>query len=326
MKKAFSLIELLMVIAIIAIISTLAVSKVGGVREAAARKVSLANQKAVERAVEAFLVSGGKLNRLDNLMYANCTADAEQSDYTSAGARIEFNDQTMGDSTVYFGPSDLGNLDAASVADKNAGIHPDLRSLLCLYRLNKAEASALIDRLGLRYVVRHYEKAQGYPSSNGYDRGDDGTVPGASDGLDPNLASCITKSVTNGLVVAAIDPSTHLGRTVYQSFGGEYLSTKKWNEIYTESEVRAEVDLKGGLLIAFGLNDLATIVGNANAGLESVPYATYVDKRYYSRYILLFRLRNAGSGSVSSLVPEFAGVLDCCGNTVRAAQHVIKSL
>ena len=326
MKKAFTLIELLMVIAIIAIISTLAVSKVGGVREAAARKVSLANQKAVERAVEAFLVSGGKLNRLDNLMYANCTADAEQSDYTSAGTRIEFNDQTMGDSTVYFGPSDLGNLDAASVADKNAGIHPDLRSLLCLYRLNKAEASALIDRLGLRYVVRHYEKAQGYPSSNGYDRGDDGTVPGASDGLDPNLASCITKSVTNGLVVAAIDPSTHLGRTVYQSFGGEYLSTKKWNEIYTESEVRAEVDLKGGLLIAFGLNDLATIVGNANAGLESVPYATYVDKRYYSRYILLFRLRNAGSGSVSSLVPEFAGVLDCCGNTVRAAQHVIKSL
>jgi prepilin-type N-terminal cleavage/methylation domain-containing protein len=124
MKKAFTLIELLMVIAIIAIISTLAVSKVGGVREAAARKVSLANQKAVERAVEAFLVSGGKLNRLDNLMYANCTADAEQSDYTSAGARIEFNDQTMGDSTVYFGPSDLGNLDAASVTDKNAGIHP----------------------------------------------------------------------------------------------------------------------------------------------------------------------------------------------------------
>ena len=51
MKKGFTLIELLMVIAIVAIISTLAVSKVGGVKEAAARKVSLANQKAVERAV-----------------------------------------------------------------------------------------------------------------------------------------------------------------------------------------------------------------------------------------------------------------------------------
>lgn len=326
MKKAFTLIELLMVIAIIAIISTLAVSKVGGVREAAARKVSLANQKAVERAVESFLVSGGRLNRLDNLIYANCTADAEQNERASAGSRIDFNEQTPGDATIYFGPSDLGSLDAATVADRNEGLHPDLRDLLCLYRLNKAEATALSDRIGLKYVVRHYEKAQGFPSSNGYDRGDDGTVPGSPDGLDPNLAACITKSVTNGLLVAAIDPSSHLGRTVYQSFGDEYLSTKKWNETYTESEVRAEVDLKGGLLLAFGLNDLATIVGNANAGLESVPYATYVDKKYYSRYILLFRIKSAGSGSVSSLVPEFAGVLDCCGNTVRAARLVIKDL
>ena len=58
MKKAFTLIELLMVIALIAIVSTLAVSKLGGVREVSARKVSLANQKAVERAVEAYLVNG----------------------------------------------------------------------------------------------------------------------------------------------------------------------------------------------------------------------------------------------------------------------------
>ena len=40
MKKGFTLIELLMVVAIIAIISTLAVTKVGGVKEASARKVS----------------------------------------------------------------------------------------------------------------------------------------------------------------------------------------------------------------------------------------------------------------------------------------------
>ena len=66
MKKAFTLIELLMVIALIAIVSTLAVSKLGGVREVSARKVSLANQKAVERAVEAYLVNGGRLNRLDS--------------------------------------------------------------------------------------------------------------------------------------------------------------------------------------------------------------------------------------------------------------------
>ena len=70
MKKAFTLIELLIVIAVIAIIATLAVGKFGGVREAAARKVSFANQKAVERAVEAYLAGEGRLNRLDSLLYA----------------------------------------------------------------------------------------------------------------------------------------------------------------------------------------------------------------------------------------------------------------
>ncbi len=326
MKKGFTLIELLMVIAIVAIISTLAVSKVGGVKEAAARKVSLANQKAVERAVSSFLAAGGFLNRLDNLIYADCSADAEQGDRVTSGDRIVFTEQTIGEKTLYLGPSNLGALDPTFVAEKNEGLHPSLRSLLCLYKLNAAEAEAFSGRLGLKYVVRHYEKAEGYPSFNGYTRGDDGTVPGASDGLDPDYAACITKSMTNGLVVAAISPASHLGRTIYQTLGSEYLSTKNWNESYTESEVRSEVNAKGGLLIAFGLNDLCSIIGNANAGLESVPYSTYVHKKYYSRYILLFRLRKIGAGSIESIVPEFAGVLDCCGNTVRAAQMEIKNL
>lgn len=326
MKKGFTLIELLMVIAIVAIISTLAVSKVGGVKEAAARKVSLANQKAVERAVSSFLAAGGFLNRLDNLIYADCAADAEQGGRVTSGDRIDFTEQTIGEKTLYLGPSNLGALDPTFVAEKNEGLHPSFRSLLCLYRLNAAEAEAFSGRLGLKYVVRHYEKAEGYPSFNGYTRGDDGTVPGASDGLDPDYAACITKSMTNGLVVAAISPASHLGRTIYQTLGSEYLSTKNWNESYTESEVRSEVNAKGGLLIAFGLNDLCSIIGNANAGLESVPYSTYVHKKYYSRYILLFRLRKIGSGSIESIVPEFAGVLDCCGNTVRAAQMEIKNL
>ena len=326
MKKGFTLIELLMVIAIVAIISTLAVSKVGGVKEAAARKVSLANQKAVERAVSSFLVAGGFLNRLDNLIYADCSADAEQGGQVSSGDRIDFTPQTINEKTLYLGPSDLGTLDPAFVAEKNEGLHPSLRELLCLYNLNDSEAKAFSEKLGLKYVVRHYEKAQGYPSFSGYSRGDDGTVPGASDGLDPDYAACITKSMTNGLLVAAISPASHLGRTIYQTLGEEYLSTKNWNEVYAESDVRSEVDSKGGLLIAFGLNDLCSIIGNANAGLESVPYSTYIHKKYYSRYILLFRLRKIGAGSIETIIPEFAGVLDCCGNTVRAAQMAIKNL
>ena len=143
MKKAFTLIELLMVIALIAIVSTLAVSKLGGVREVSARKVSLANQKAVERAVEAYLVNGGRLNRLDSLLYAGdggapLTGGTEGDfDFTAVSTAESRNG-------LYLGPSD----DESARIEQNSGITPDLQKILCLYTLNRAQAEALNTRLG----------------------------------------------------------------------------------------------------------------------------------------------------------------------------------
>ena len=327
MKKAFTLIELLMVIALIAIVSTLAVSKLGGVREVAARKVSLANQKAVERAVEAYLVNGGQLNRLDSLLYAGdggapLTGGTEGDfDFTAVSTAESRNG-------LYLGPSD----DESARIEQNSGLSPDLQKILCLYMLNRTQAEALNTRLGLRHVMAatayadaaptafpgmHYNKDRAYG---------DGTVPNASDGLDPNASFCVATLVTNSMRFVAINPMTDLGRTVYQACGQELMNTKNWGETYTESEVRAEVAAKGGPLLAFGLGDAASIIGKSDAGLEDAPYATFVQKRYYSRYILLFRLKTIGAGSVSQVIPEFAGVIDCEGNTVRAAQHIIKNM
>ena len=327
MKKAFTLIELLMVIALIAIVSTLAVSKLGGVREVSARKVSLANQKAVERAVEAYLVNGGRLNRLDSLLYAGdggapLTGGTEGDfDFTAVSTAESRNG-------LYLGPSD----DESARIEQNSGITPDLQKILCLYTLNRAQAEALNTRLGLRHVMAataYADAAQtAFPSLH-YDKDrayGDGTVPNASDGLDPNASFCVATLVTNSMRFVAINPMTDLGRTVYQACGQELMNTKNWGETYTESEVRAEVAAKGDPLLAFGLGDAASIIGKSDAGLEDAPYATFVQKRYYSRYILLFRLKTIGAGSVSQVIPEFAGVIDCEGNTVRAAQHVIKRM
>ena len=73
MKKGFTLIELIMVIAILAIISTLAVNRYGNLREKSARTVSLANQSAIGRAVDAFLAANpdGKIDYLDSLLRYN---------------------------------------------------------------------------------------------------------------------------------------------------------------------------------------------------------------------------------------------------------------
>ena len=159
MKKGFTLIELLMVIALIAIVSTLAVSKLGGVRETAARKISLANQKAVERAVEAYLVNGGRLNRLDSLIYAGGSGSPIFSsrqgdfDFTSTFANAE---GVVNDSKdwIYRGPKD-DDPDGTYRDQNNAGISGDLQKVLCPYGLSKAQAEALDVRLGLRYVMAH---------------------------------------------------------------------------------------------------------------------------------------------------------------------------
>lgn len=333
MKKAFTLIELLMVIAIIAIISTLAVSKVGGVKESSARKVSLANQSAVERAISSYMVAGGRLNRLDSLMYAGeggaplmGTAAEGDFDFTTTCT-------PQGREGFYYGPSAEGTAEVEQMRqEQNSGLMGELTKVMCLYTLSKTQADALVNQLGLRYVMAHTAYADAldlqfpsihYPKNRPYG---DGTVPNAANGLNPNSSAIVATQVTNGMAVAAINPMTDLGRTIYQAMGQELMNTLGWGESYNEAEVRAEVKAKGGPLIAFGLGDSCSAIGKANAGLETAPYATYPQRRFYTRYILLFRLKTAGEGSVSVVIPEFAGVIDCAGNTIRAAEQIIRTL
>lgn len=333
MKKAFTLIELLMVIALIAIVSTLAVTKVGGIREASARKVSLANQKAVERAVEAYLANSAEgIGRLDSLVYATTTDNPGPG---SAG--FDFTDTT----TLYRGPTDdTGD----AVMDRNSGLTPELLKALCVYRLNEAEVAAL-RRIGFKYVTQFTASAHKAPGGSGaYGAGyssdtpnanADGTIPTAANGLDPLLSACLVRTVKANMAVAAITPLNNLGRLIYQACGSELMVTNSVSSytdnflttaLYNETTSRAEVAAAGGPLLAFGLGDNATIIGKPDAGLDSAPYATFPNRKYYSRYILLFRLKSVGSSSNATVVPEFAGVIDCCGNTVRAALDVIRNL
>ena len=332
MKKAFTLIELLIVVAIIAIIATLAVSKIGGVKEVSARKVSLANQSAVERAINSFIVSGGRLNRLDSLVYAG----EGGAPLIGSGKEGDFDFDTVstaeGREGLYLGPSAEGSSTDIIRMERNSGLTPGLQKVLCLYTLSKQQADALTSRMGLRYVMAHSAYADEadsvfpslhYPLDRAYG---DGTVPNAANGLDANSSAMVATVITNSMVVAAVNPMTDIGRTIYQAMGQELLNTKNYRDPYDETKVRAEVKSTGGPLIAFGLGDNCSAIGKSNAGLESAPYATYAQRRFYSRYILLIRRRTVGEGSVAQIIPEFAGVIDCCGNTLRAAESIVRTM
>lgn len=328
MKKAFTLVELLMVIAIIGIVSTLAVSKLGGVRESAARKVSLANQISVERAVSAALSSGERLNRLDSLVTAQGADGASawrHAGREGGGTGFDCAHTNAAIDELYLGPTrDFATASAEMFREEfNAGVTPELRGVLCPYALAGAQADALVSTLGLRFVMAHNAYAGDPADAYSGKRGADGAyVESRGDGgRDANGSACVAVAVTNGMALFAVNPVVERGRAIYRACGQELLRTED-SGVYDEATAVGEVNRTGGPLLALGLGDRASIVGKANAGLESAPFATYPARRHYGRYILLIRLRTAGP----VVVPEFAGVVDPCGHTVDAARNIIREL
>ena len=318
MKRGFTLVELVMVVAILAIVSTLAVSKIGSLRDAAAREVSVANQQAVGRAVETWLngKGNGRLNRLDSLLAY------ERARGASAGTGFDYgrtNAVSRGASWLYAG---VDSPDGAA-CEANEGLSPELRAVLAPYGLDAKEASALAVRLGLRFVMHHLSRPD---SVHDGDRNPDGTVfrDVAALCLDPDRAAAYANSVTNdagaGCYVAAVTPVTTAGRRIYRDCGQELLDSEASGH-YDSAAAEREVQATGGVLLAFGLGENASVVGATQGGLEAVPKADYMLPRYYSGYVLLFRVKKDAAGIP---LPEFAGVLDPCGQTVRAARLALK--
>lgn len=311
----FTLIELIVVIAILSLLSTLAVNRIGVIRERAARSVSVASQLSAGRAVETFLAANdGKLNRLDALL------DAGTSDSGTLGYDFDDHGAVGRVGGLYRGPDDQTT---ATVRDRNSGLCDDgddsLVDALCLYRVNAAEAAAL-RRIGLQYVLRHTTYANDSPYDR-YGKGDDGSIPAPDDGLDPELSACIVTAVTNGTAFAAVSGITEAGRAAFRACGQDLLSTEE-SGTYDKTAALAEISATGGPLVALGLGPSASIVGAARGGLDTAPSSEIVPSKYYRRFILLFRLRP--SASSSSVTAEFAGILDPRAQSIPAARLALK--
>ena len=322
MKKAFTLIELLIVVALIAIISTLAVTKLGNVRETSARKVSLANQVQIGRSVDSYMtLNNGRIDRLDSLLDDEVAVQGGNGFYDSTGSSL-----SRTGAGFYLGPDDAGFPLPEAVADADSGLTPNLvNNVFVPYSLSKAEVNALANR-GFRYVMRHTTYANTDPRTAYGNKGDDGAylTDDKTVGLDPVRSACIPRAITNGMVVAAISPFTPAGRAIYRDCGMQLLATHETAAEYraSENEVKAEVAAQGGALLAFGLGAEASIIGDIRGGLDVEPICTYPNKKFYNRYILLFRVRTTTNAGLL----EFVGVIDPCGNIVRAAREAIATL
>ncbi|MGN0852231.1 MAG: type II secretion system protein [Kiritimatiellia bacterium] len=322
MKKGFTLIELIMVVALIAIVSSLAVMRIGNLRERSARTVSLANQSAISRAVDAFLAvtPNGQIDYLDSLL----TDRGGVATMEGNGAGVQ---RTLRAADYCY--RGAGSIEGIDRSEDNAGLTPRLYgpgaeggNVFVPYSLSGAEVTRLANR-GFKYVMRH---VTGDMLATLPEVGDDQVriSADATTVLDPHKSACIARAVTNGMIVCAISPFTKNGRDIYRDCGQKLLDTTDVTDASgmatDEDKAIAQMNATGGALLAFGLGSDATLIGNGLAGLESVPYATYPVSKYYRQYILLFHVdTSTPAGRL-----DFRGVLDPCGFTTRVAREAIR--
>lgn len=322
-QSGFTLIELLMVIAIIGIISTLAIQKLSGVKANSQEKINLANVQRIGNALEnhmAINLEKPKLNKLDALVLdgaADGTAGATTGLSLTSSLMVYTNELNRG-------------LSADLVGSQQNGYAATSASILGTYYLQDSEIAVLKRDLGIEYLMR------GYPTTNpgGYSyAGEDGTyVSGSRDNAD----TCASVAISNkaGRAVAIVNPGATLGRSpvgpaLYKACGMNvaYHGTSykvMVNGAQCESNEDAFIALRnagenGGILMAFGLGEHCSLIGSNVAGLDEAPISPIMNKDEYRRYIVLVRMiytPGRGSAAPAAARAEFAGIMDPRGRTV----------
>lgn len=327
-KGGFTLIELLMVVAIIALISTLAVQKLSGLKTDMKARMNAANMKRIDNAIETYVVanSGNGLNRLDLLM------EYDEAARLGSGTRSFAADfSSIEEPPSYMKPSLL--------SISNQGLHTNLVTitsqygttfspLLGKYHLSTTDAKAL-KTLGMEYAMAGTD-------GNRQRAGADGAWAQGSP-ADPDKCQCVAVQLTNGVAVACVNPFS-VSSDIQPSGCGVYnaCGEKIWfgtdmklhidgkPAVYGNSEdaLKALYEAGGpGILLAFGLGDFAGLIGDNKAGLDVAPYCPDVEEGVYRRYLVLIRLKTTRANGVEA---EYAGLVDPRGRTFSQVVGVLQ--
>lgn len=319
-RAGFTLVELLVVVAILAIVASFAISQFSTTQKTSAEKVSIANQEAVNRAVQSYLMLNGGtgLNYLDSLIDWG----------TALGTAGTFNTNLNSTTTVggvYRGPKQVSFSDAsapgATAVEQNHGISSDLASKVCVYYLSASDVAAL-KKLGLTRAIYFNYTTLHASSRGGLTVTPDMEIIDGGPAFRVEHAPSFGVALTNGTPVLAIKPSV-ANAGLYKAFGARLYATNGVagaNGVVPAptTDAEAAAAASGKVLLLFGLGEDSTMVGARNGGLDNAPRCEALDFSYYRQYLLVVRCM--GGPSAMSAGAEFAGVLDPKGQTVSDAR------
>lgn len=354
-RRGFTLIELIIVIAILSFVAVVGIHSYGDIKETQARKMNLANIKRIYNALATYdTVCGeegvsGHFNGFDSLIDVKAGGKWLGEDGSFEwGNWIVVNSRGSSSVTVDartasggFGIYDgswktLGSLYNASGAgsgnvstveaarSENLGMRSTgLYSLLGIYYLTASDVD-LLKEAGIGYYYLHNpstQQAHG-ASRNGF---------------------CTKVKNVNGVAVSedglkvmgggpGFRPDMSAFYPVYITNGLPVAVIKPTSSVYDDfgfdlgltnsapAMAEGEAALSSVKLIAFGIGRNAECV-RSQTGLGEAPVNPVFDKRNYRQYIAVFALKSGGQGVPSTC--RLAGILDSCGNTYKQAEYSV---
>lgn len=349
-QSGFTLLELIIVIAIIAFVSMIGLRSYGNLRDVQARKMNAANIKRIAHSLETYEAihreqgTTGFFKNFDSLIdvtdagpWYGTAGEIDWGTVVTEGRSKYLDARTVNSGTfgIYDGSwkvlgalynaAGQGSGNVASLAeaqDANRGMRDTgLFKSLGVYYLSAADVT-LLRNAGISQVLLHNPSTQQATGStrNGYAKNaidDNGWTKdglqspgGGGPGFRPDLSAFYPVALTNGLPVAILNPSS----SAYADFGYQKAVTNATDTTHLTSLVSGQTTK----LLAFGIGNNAECV-RGNMGLGEAPVDPVFDKKSYRQYIAVFALTTGGQGTPSTC--RLAGVIDPAGNTVRAANY-----
>ncbi len=342
-RQGFTLIELIIVIAILAFVTIAGIRSYGNLRDVQARKMNLANIKRVQHALVTYETihreegTAGFFKNFDSLIdvsangaWLGTPGEIQWGTVVTEGRSTYWDARQIANGLGIYDGSWKNLIALFNAAGQGSGRIPTLAEAqdenrgtrdtglyksLGVYYLT-ADDAKLLQSAGVTQILEH-NPSTGQSSAfcsklDANKCSPDGlkSPGGGGPGFRPDMSAFYPVAVAEGTPVAILNPSS----SAYADFGFDVTVTNATDAAHLTALVSGQTTK----LIAFGIGKNAECV-KSSTGLGEAPYNPVFDKKNYRSYIAVFSITTGGQGVASTC--RLAGVLDCAGNTYRAAEY-----